>query len=108
MTCRINLGKAISSPRSVKRELKLANNLLFNIGLILAVAGVALAVLAIFVTILRSARGRVEAHGGGVIMIGPVPIVFGTDKGSVRVLMLLGIVLMFALILFSLLPTLWR
>ena len=67
-----------------------------------------LAVLAIFVTILRSARGRGEVHGGGVIMIGPVPIVFGTDKGSVRVLMLLGIVLMFALVLFSLLPTLWR
>jgi len=41
-------------------------------------------------------------------MIGPVPIVFGTDKESARILILLGIVLMIVLLLFSLLPVVWR
>ena len=86
----------------------MADNLLFNIGLILAVCGVALAILAIFLVILKSARGTGQVRGGGVIMIGPVPIVFGTDKKSARMLVLLGIVLMIVLLLFSLLPIVWR
>jgi uncharacterized protein (TIGR00304 family) len=86
----------------------LADNLLFNIGLLLALAGFALAIVAIFVAILRSAKGTRQVRGGGVVMIGPVPIVFGTDKESVRILILLGIVLMIVMLLFSLLPVVWR
>jgi uncharacterized protein (TIGR00304 family) len=86
----------------------LADSLLFNIGLLLALAGFAMAVVAIFIAILRSARGTGKIRGGGVVMIGPVPIVFGTDKESVRILMWLGIVLMIVLLLFSLLPGVWR
>ncbi len=71
-------------------------------------AGVALAIVAIFVAILRSVRGTGKVRGGGVVMIGPVPIVFGTDKESARILILLGIVLMIVLLLFSLLPVVWR
>ena len=86
----------------------MADSLLFNIGLLLALAGFALAIVAIFVAILRSAKGTGQVRGGGVVMIGPVPIVFGTDKESVRILILLGIVLMIVMLLFSLLPAVWR
>ena len=86
----------------------MADSLLFNIGLLLALAGFALAIVAIFVAILRSSKGTGEVRGGGIVMIGPVPIVFGTDKGSVRILILLGIVLMIVLLVFSLLPAVWR
>jgi uncharacterized protein (TIGR00304 family) len=86
----------------------LADSFLFNIGLLLGLAGFALALVAIFVTILKSARGTGKVRGGGVVMIGPVPIVFGTDKESARILILLGIVLMIVLLLFSLLPVVWR
>jgi uncharacterized protein (TIGR00304 family) len=86
----------------------LADSFLFNIGLLLGLAGFALAIAAIFVAILRSARGTVKVRGGGVVMIGPIPIVFGTDKESARILILLGIVLMIVLLLFSLLPVVWR
>lgn len=86
----------------------MADSLLFNIGLLLALAGFALAIVAIFVAILRSAKGTGQVRGGGIVMIGPVPIVFGTDKGSVRMLILLGIMLMIVLLLFSLLPAVWR
>ena len=86
----------------------MADSFLFNIGLLLGLAGFALAIVGIFVAILRSARGKGKVRGGGVVMIGPVPIVFGTDKESARILMLLGIVLMIVLLLFSLLPVMWR
>jgi uncharacterized protein (TIGR00304 family) len=86
----------------------LADSVLFSIGLLLALAGFAIAIVAIFVAILRSARGTGKIRGGGVVMIGPVPIVFGTDKESARVLILLGIVLMIVLLLFSLLSVVWR
>ena len=86
----------------------MADNLLFNIGLLLVFAGFAVAVLAIFVAIMRSAKGTGQVRGGGVVMIGPVPIVFGTDKGSARIMILLGIVLTIILLLFTVLPMVWR
>ena len=86
----------------------MADSFLFNVGLLLALAGFALAIVAILVAIMRSARGTGKVRGGGVVMIGPVPIVFGTDKESARILILLGIVLMIVLLLFSLLPVVWR
>ena len=42
-------------------------------------------------------------RGGGVIMIGPVPIIFGTDVTALKLVMILAIVLMaIAVILFFL------
>jgi len=93
---------------AVRPGAELADSFLFNLGLLLGLAGVALAIVAIFVAIMRSARGTGKVRGGGVVMIGPVPIVFGTDKESARILILLGIVLMIVLLLFSLLPVAWR
>ena len=92
----------------MKLEPNLADNLIFVIGLLLALAGFAVAILAFIFAILRSARGAGQVRGGGVVMIGPVPIVFGTDKQSARILVLLGIILMTVLLLFTFLPILWR
>ena len=86
----------------------MADNFLFNIGLLLGLAGFVLAIVGIFIAILKSARGTGQTRGGGIVMIGPVPIVFGTDKQSARILMLLGIVLMIVLLLFSLFSSVWR
>ncbi len=38
--------------------------------------------------------------GGGVIFIGPVPVVFGTDKRYALLMMILAIVLMLLLLVF--------
>lgn len=37
---------------------------------------------------------RTEVRGGGIIMLGPIPIILGTDSKSIEVLILLAIVLM--------------
>lgn len=41
-----------------------------------------------------------KVKGGGVILIGPVPVVFGTDKRYALLMMILAIVLMLLLIIF--------
>jgi uncharacterized protein (TIGR00304 family) len=102
------LGKPISGLGTVKLEPNLADNLIFTIGLLLALAGFAVGILAFIMALLRSSRDAGRVRGGGVVMIGPVPIVFGTDKESARILILLGIILMAVLLLFTLLPILWR
>ncbi|KAF5068354.1 TIGR00304 family membrane protein [Methanobacterium aggregans] len=43
-----------------------------------------------------------EVKAGGVVMVGPIPIIFGTDKGMVTVTIILAIILMVvSYILFS-------
>jgi uncharacterized protein (TIGR00304 family) len=86
----------------------LADDIIFNMGLLLVIAGFAIGILAFIVAVLRSARGSGPTRGGGVIMIGPLPIVFGTDKESTRTLILLAIILMAAALLFTFLQTVWR
>jgi len=55
----------------------------------------------------REEDGERRVRGGGVIVIGPVPIVFGTDKQSVKVLLVLAIVLVVLLLAFTVLSQGW-
>ena len=45
-------------------------------------------------------RPREKIRGGGVILIGPIPVVFGTDKRFALIAMALAIVLMLLAIIF--------
>lgn len=72
--------------------------LFYAIGVVLVILGVSIILFALFG---RSGPadhsgsedegGRVK--GGGVVIIGPVPIVFGSDKKTVKSLLILSIVL---------------
>ena len=63
-------------------------------GLILAgIALIFIGFLLVFIGTLLSATGEAEVEGGGVIMIGPIPIVFGTGRGATMA-MILAVVLM--------------
>lgn len=44
-------------------------------------------------TLISAYGGESEVEGGGVIMIGPVPIVFGTGRGA-TLAMILAVILM--------------
>ncbi|ADI73327.1 Protein of unknown function DUF131 [Methanohalobium evestigatum Z-7303] len=39
-------------------------------------------------------KPRTDVKGGGVVMIGPIPLVFGSDNQSLQKLMILAIILM--------------
>lgn len=66
---------------------------LYGLGIILIFAGILVILVAVMVLFFSSARGKKKAKGGGVIVIGPFPIIFGTDKDSIKTVLLLSIAL---------------
>jgi uncharacterized protein (TIGR00304 family) len=64
---------------------------LVSVGVVLVLVGIAVIIASTF----HSARGkgRSEVKGAGVIMIGPIPIIFGTDAKWVSIAIVLAIVL---------------
>jgi uncharacterized protein (TIGR00304 family) len=64
----------------------------YLIGLGLVVVGVIVILTAIILASFGDAK-KGKVHGAGVIMIGPIPIIFGTDKKSVKSLLALALVL---------------
>ena len=88
---------------------------LYIIGAALVIAGVAVIVAAIVTVATR--RPKKESPGGkegrvksaGIIMIGPIPIIFGTDKKSIKVVLILALALVIAVIIaMVLLYWIWR
>jgi uncharacterized protein (TIGR00304 family) len=66
--------------------------MLFSLGTALAFAGILIMVVATALFLSRSGKTG-KTSGGGAIIIGPIPIVFGTDKQSLKTILLLSIVL---------------
>jgi len=54
-------------------------SLLIYAGFILIFLGIAITVVALILLVFRS-FGREETKGGGIILIGPFPIIFGTEQ----------------------------
>ncbi len=73
---------------------------LWNLGVILILAGFLVTFIATILLFLKASKGKGEVKGGGAIIIGPFPIVFGTDKESVKLLLLLSIILIVLLLVF--------
>ena len=74
---------------------------LVPIGIILVFVGILLIFLGVFLSAFR-AGGKVEY--GGVIVIGPIPIIFGSSSDAVKIAVIGGIVLMVIAILLMFLP----
>ena len=67
----------------------------YLLGFALVVVGLLVVVVSlIFMSRRRSPSERkTDVRGAGVIMIGPIPIIFGTDKKSVKEVLLLALTL---------------
>jgi uncharacterized protein (TIGR00304 family) len=66
---------------------------LIDLGSTFIFVGVIIIAVAIILMFFSSVKGKGKVRGGGAIIIGPVPIVFGTDKESLRTVLLLAIAL---------------
>ena len=70
----------------------------YALGTALVFAGIIIIVAAVILSSMRGAgktkEGKVKA--AGVIMIGPIPIIFGTDKKSVKAVLALALSLIIA------------
>lgn len=63
------------------------------VGLLLIAAGVIVFLLATMLMFFGAVKRR-KLRWGGLIMLGPIPIIFGADKEAVRTLIVLSIILM--------------
>jgi uncharacterized protein (TIGR00304 family) len=72
----------------------------YALGVGLIVVGVVVVVLAVILVSTRSAeKGKAKMRSAGVIIIGPIPIIFGTDKKSVKEVLTLALAVTLALII---------
>ena len=78
-----------------------SDQLLSSVGLTLIFAGLALILVAVVWLFARSSRAKGSVKGGGVVVIGPVPIIFGTDKETVKTLLILSIILVALLLIWA-------
>lgn len=74
---------------------------LYDIGFFIAVTGLIIIVIAELLILLSGTRRREQTRGAGVIIIGPVPIVFGTDKKFVKQILALAITLTIVVIILT-------
>ena len=65
----------------------------------LIVLGIGLILLGLLLIILVALLGRVRARGGGLILIGPIPIIFG-DRSLGVILMIIALLTLIPIILF--------
>jgi len=73
---------------------------LYNVGFFLAVTGIIVIVI-VALLILFSDTRKAKTRGAGVILIGPIPIVFGTDKESLKKILILTITLSVLMIILT-------
>lgn len=71
-------------------------------GLILIVFGFILAFIAAAMMLFVGMHVHGKVRGGGLIMIGPIPIIFGTDREVVKTLLILSIILIAVALVFML------
>jgi uncharacterized protein (TIGR00304 family) len=69
-----------------------AAGFLFALGMALIFVGMLIIVLAVLLlSVLGAKNGKIR--GGGAVIIGPVPIIFGTDRKSLKTVLLLSLAL---------------
>ena len=66
---------------------------LYSLGTALAFAGMLIMIVATAILLTSKSGKTGNARGGGAIIIGPIPIIFGTDKQSLKTTLLLSIIL---------------
>jgi uncharacterized protein (TIGR00304 family) len=72
---------------------------LYAVGFALIFIGVLVIIITVIaVSVLGTKKGKSNVKAGGAVIIGPVPIIFGTDKKSLKTVLLLSMALTVLLI----------
>jgi len=81
-------------------DLALGGETLYELGIIIIFLGVIIVFAAFVLLFLSSIKSR-KTRSGGALIIGPFPIVFGSDKESVKTILWLSITLTVLLFIVS-------
>jgi uncharacterized protein (TIGR00304 family) len=71
---------------------------IYGLGIAMIFVGIFIVLLAFLLLFYSSEKENRKIKGGGALIIGPFPIIFGTDKESVRTVLILSIILTILLI----------
>ncbi|MEM2106097.1 MAG: DUF131 domain-containing protein [Candidatus Bathyarchaeia archaeon] len=74
---------------------------LYGLGISLIIAGILVVLVAILLLFISNIKSGAKIGGGGAIIIGPFPIVFGTDKKSLKTVLLLSLLLTIMLVVIT-------
>jgi len=77
---------------------------LVNLGFTIIFLGFAVAFLGVLLMAIRGRTAGGKVKGGGAILVGPIPIVFGTDRESMKIILILAIVLTVILVAVTIVP----
>lgn len=64
-----------------------------GLGIALIFAGMLIVLAALILLLFSAAKREGKTRGAGVIIVGPIPIIFGTDKESLKSVLLLSLAL---------------
>jgi uncharacterized protein (TIGR00304 family) len=96
--CRLSLLKSLLPFRVALGKEVIDSAFLYALGIALVFIGVLIIVVAVvLLSVLGAKKGKIK--GGGAIIIGPVPIIFGTDKKSLKTVLLLSLALTVLLVI---------
>jgi len=80
----------------------MADQFLWSLGVTLILLGFAVSFIAVLLLVLSGVKGgKGRVRGGGVVIIGPIPVIFGTDKESVKFILVLSIILVVLLLILT-------
>ncbi|MGQ9624858.1 MAG: TIGR00304 family membrane protein [Candidatus Bathycorpusculaceae bacterium] len=71
---------------------------LYGLGITLILVGALIILISLALLFLKSVKGERKVKGGGAIIIGPFPIIFGTDKKAIKMVLWLALALTILLI----------
>ncbi|MGB9676624.1 MAG: TIGR00304 family membrane protein [Candidatus Bathyarchaeales archaeon] len=74
---------------------------LYGLGIALIIAGILVVLAAVLLLFISNIKRGGKMRGGGAIIIGPFPIVFGTDKESLKMVLILSILLTIMLVVIT-------
>ncbi len=83
-------------------------DMLFNAGFMVFILGFLLIFISIIIFMVEGIRGRGKVKGGGLILIGPIPIGFGTDRETFKWMIILAVVIIIVFFAWSLAAFNWR
>jgi uncharacterized protein (TIGR00304 family) len=75
-------------------------------GLLIGISLIVVGIIIIMIAVLYGALKSGEAKYGGVIVIGPFPLIFGSDREAVKIAIIGAIILMVLAFILMFMPTL--
>jgi uncharacterized protein (TIGR00304 family) len=74
---------------------------LYTLGVAFTIIGIIIVVATALLILLTKTKGQEKTDAAGIIMVGPIPIIFGTSKEAIKTVLILAIILTTVLVILT-------